>query len=78
MEPDELAELRREHFGFIFQRYHLLGDLSALGNAEVRLFTPGSRAQRVTRVQDRFSRGSAWPIDWGTSPGSFRAVSSSA
>ncbi|WP_312520232.1 ATP-binding cassette domain-containing protein, partial [Stutzerimonas nitrititolerans] len=22
--PDELAELRREHFGFIFQRYHLL------------------------------------------------------
>lgn len=33
--PDELAELRREHFGFIFQRYHLLGDLSALGNVEV-------------------------------------------
>ena len=35
MSQDELAELRREHFGFIFQRYHLLGDLSALGNAEV-------------------------------------------
>ncbi len=33
--PDELAELRREHFGFIFQRYHLLSDLSALGNVEV-------------------------------------------
>ena len=26
--PDDLAALRREHFGFIFQRYHLLGDLS--------------------------------------------------
>ena len=25
--PDELAALRREYFGFIFQRYHLLGDL---------------------------------------------------
>ncbi|MCW2395758.1 MULTISPECIES: MacB family efflux pump subunit [unclassified Sphingobium] len=33
--PDELAALRREHFGFIFQRYHLLSDLSALGNVEV-------------------------------------------
>jgi macrolide transport system ATP-binding/permease protein len=35
LDADELAELRREHFGFIFQRYHLLGDLSALGNVEV-------------------------------------------
>jgi macrolide transport system ATP-binding/permease protein len=33
--PDELARLRREHFGFIFQRYHLLGDLSAVGNTEI-------------------------------------------
>ena len=34
MDPDELAELRREHFGFIFQRYHLMADLSALANVE--------------------------------------------
>lgn len=33
--PDDLAALRREHFGFIFQRYHLLSDLSAVGNVEV-------------------------------------------
>lgn len=32
---DELAALRREHFGFIFQRYHLLGELTALGNVEI-------------------------------------------
>lgn len=32
MRADELAQLRREHFGFIFQRYHLLGDLSAVDN----------------------------------------------
>ena len=31
---DAQATLRREHFGFIFQRYHLLGDLDALGNVE--------------------------------------------
>ncbi|KXZ70182.1 MacB family efflux pump subunit [Acinetobacter venetianus] len=35
LEPDELAQLRREYFGFIFQRYHLLGDLTASGNVEV-------------------------------------------
>ena len=35
MDEDELAALRREYFGFIFQRYHLLGDLTALGNVEV-------------------------------------------
>lgn len=35
MGEDELAALRREYFGFIFQRYHLLSDLSALGNVEV-------------------------------------------
>ncbi|WOE30441.1 MULTISPECIES: MacB family efflux pump subunit [unclassified Acinetobacter] len=35
LEADELAQLRREYFGFIFQRYHLLGDLSAAGNVEV-------------------------------------------
>jgi macrolide transport system ATP-binding/permease protein len=43
-----LAELRREHFGFIFQRYHLLGDLSALGNVEVPAVYAGrqSKARR--------------------------------
>lgn len=35
LEADELAKLRREYFGFIFQRYHLLGDLTASGNVEV-------------------------------------------
>jgi macrolide transport system ATP-binding/permease protein len=35
LDPDELAALRREHFGFIFQRYHLLGHLSAIENVAV-------------------------------------------
>ena len=35
LSPDELAILRREHIGFIFQRYHLMPDLSALGNIEI-------------------------------------------
>ena len=32
---DELAALRRDTFGFIFQRYNLMSDLSAAENAEV-------------------------------------------
>ncbi|TXI94805.1 MAG: ATP-binding cassette domain-containing protein, partial [Aquabacterium sp.] len=32
LEPDELARLRREHFGFIFQPYPTLPEPSALGN----------------------------------------------
>lgn len=35
LSADELAQLRREHFGFIFQRYHLLGDISAQDNVAV-------------------------------------------
>ncbi|MCM1960337.1 MacB family efflux pump subunit [Acinetobacter modestus] len=45
LEPDELAQLRREYFGFIFQRYHLLGDLSAAGNVEVPAIYAGVDSQ---------------------------------
>ncbi|PWD88019.1 MacB family efflux pump subunit [Ignatzschineria cameli] len=49
---DELAELRREHFGFIFQRYHLLNSLTAKGNVEMPAIysgMPGSlRHRRAT------------------------------
>jgi macrolide transport system ATP-binding/permease protein len=55
--PDELAELRREHFGFIFQRYHLLGDLSAIDNVEVPAVYAGrpsaSRRERATALLTR-------------------------
>ena len=35
LNSDELAALRRDTFGFIFQRYNLMSDLSAVENAEV-------------------------------------------
>lgn len=35
LQPDQLAKLRREYFGFIFQRYHLLNDLTAEENVEI-------------------------------------------
>ncbi len=55
--PDALAELRREHFGFIFQRYHLLNDLSAAGNVEVPAVYAGLKpAERKARSQDLLTR----------------------
>ena len=51
LEPDELAALRREHFGFIFQRYHLLSELSALNNTEIPAIYAGQTpAQRQARA----------------------------
>lgn len=49
--PDELARLRREHFGFIFQRYHLMSDLTAAGNVEIPAIYAGHGAvQRHARA----------------------------
>lgn len=46
MGPDALARLRREHFGFIFQRYQLLGDINAVGNVEIPAIYSGTPAQQ--------------------------------
>jgi len=52
LSADELAELRREHFGFIFQRYHLLGDISARDNVSVPAIYAGMPAeQREARAE---------------------------
>lgn len=57
MGPDELAQLRREHFGFVFQRYHLLSDLDALGNVEVPAIYAGyPAAVRRTRARALLAR----------------------
>ncbi|WP_313352984.1 ABC transporter permease, partial [Paracoccus sp. (in: a-proteobacteria)] len=50
-DPGELATLRREFFGFIFQRYHLLAEMTALGNVEVPAIYRGLSADmRRTRA----------------------------
>jgi macrolide transport system ATP-binding/permease protein len=53
LEPDEQAELRREHFGFIFQRYHLLPELSALGNVEIPAIYAGVAPTRRRELAER-------------------------
>ncbi|EOH6339438.1 macrolide ABC transporter ATP-binding protein/permease MacB [Providencia stuartii] len=47
LDNDQLAELRREHFGFIFQRYHLLSHLTAEQNVEVpAIYAGAGKTQR--------------------------------
>jgi len=43
--PDEVARLRRENFGFIFQRYQLLADLDAAGNVEMPSIYAGAQVR---------------------------------
>ena len=49
MQPDELAALRRDFFGFIFQRYHLLGHLCARENVQVPAVYAGVRKGKRDR-----------------------------
>src|SRR6056297_2747350 len=50
---DELARLRREEFGFIFQSYHLIATATALENTEVPSIYAGvPHAQRRARATE--------------------------
>lgn len=61
MRGEELAKLRREHFGFIFQRYHLLGDINALDNVTVPAVYAGmnatKRRKRATKLLTQLGLG---------------------
>lgn len=62
LDNDALAALRREHFGFIFQRYHLLPHLSAAHNVEVPAVYAGlgknERRERANMLLTRLGLGS--------------------
>jgi putative ABC transport system ATP-binding protein len=46
--PSELAKLRRDHIGFVFQSYHLFPTLSALDNVRLALDVSGARTEQAT------------------------------
>ncbi len=57
LEPDELAELRRETFGFIFQRYNLLPTVTAQENVEIPAVYAGmDKTDRRKRAQSLLQR----------------------
>ncbi len=54
---DELAELRRDHFGFIFQRYHLLPHLAANQNVEMPAIYAGTGENKRHRRKQTLQPG---------------------
>jgi putative ABC transport system ATP-binding protein len=45
--PEDLAKLRRDHIGFIFQSYHLFPTLTAEDNVRLALDVRGERSRRA-------------------------------
>ncbi len=61
LEPDELASLRRETFGFVFQKYNLLATATAGENVQIPSVYAGlpkhKRAERAERLLARLGLG---------------------
>ena len=61
LEPDELASLRRETFGFVFQKYNLLATATAGENVEIPSVYAGlpkhKRAERAASLLARLGLG---------------------
>lgn len=57
LSDNELARLRRDHFGFIFQRYHLLPHLTAVQNTEIPAIYAGvNKHNRQERARTLLGR----------------------
>jgi macrolide transport system ATP-binding/permease protein len=57
LSSNELARLRRDYFGFIFQRYHLMPHLTAIQNTEIPAIYSGvNKSLRQARAQEILSR----------------------
>lgn len=68
--PEELAKLRREHVGFIFQSYHLFPTLTAADNVRLALDVRGdnsarakSRAEEALAMVGLAHKSNAYPLE---------------
>ncbi|MBI1366220.1 MAG: MacB family efflux pump subunit [Alphaproteobacteria bacterium] len=57
LEPDALAAMRRDTFGFVFQRYNLLTNATALENVEIpAIYAGASLAERERRARELLAK----------------------
>ena len=77
MQPDELAALRRERFGFIFQRYNLLSPLTAWDNVALPAVYMGMDSKKVRGTRGKNYCDDLGKIKKATNPASFPAASNS-
>ena len=52
LDPEELAVLRRDHIGFIFQSYNLFPTLTALENVRISLDVRGQKGYKAARRRE--------------------------
>src|SRR5262245_65097270 len=70
LSPDELAALRRETFGFVFQRYNLLATATAGENVEIPSVYAGlSKQKRVERAMSEERRVGKECREWEATVG---------
>ena len=62
--PDELADVRRERMGFVFQQPTLLKDLTLLDNILLTsaLDRVGAPAERLARAEELMTRAGIWEL----------------
>ena len=57
LHPEQLAKLRRDHIGFVFQSFHLFPTMTALDNVRLALDVRGERSGRAVKLsKDALSR----------------------
>jgi len=72
--PEQLAKLRREHVGFIFQSYHLFPTLTATDNVRLALDVRGDNsAHSIARTKDALAM-----VGLGHKTNAFRSNSAAA
>ncbi|MFQ3038253.1 MacB family efflux pump subunit [Neisseria cinerea] len=69
MQPDELAALRRERFGFIFQRYNLLSSLTARDNVALPAVYMGMGGKERSARADKLLQDLGLASKEGNKPG---------
>ena len=64
LKEDQLVSFRRDHIGFIFQSFHLIGTMNALENVALPLSFRGERKESRLKKADDSSKESEWQEHW--------------